>query len=224
MTGLIGNQHAVGNPGGKPGRSGPPKNRHAIRHGLRAGRLPKGCAYVRRECDQLRGIVEAAVAEAHGEITILQAALVQTAIRWERHASLAQRWLRLECEKMDATTRLNYSRDIARASAERDKCLLQLGLDKRADDDIWAAFDRQRDRDTLPPAEASPDPAGDVRADAPAAAPVSDEAPDVPIALDPVEASPATPGDAEPASLQTTVSPAISEPTTGTTPTSEVAP
>ena len=107
----------------------PPMNRNATRHGLRAGRLPKGAAYVRRECDALRRIIEDAVADANnGNVTLHQAALIQTAIRWERHAMLAQRWLRLQIDDLDANARLNYSRDIARASAERDKCFKELGL------------------------------------------------------------------------------------------------
>jgi len=108
----------------------PPKNRNATRHGLVAGQLPKGAAYIKRECDTLRRSIEEAVAASHsGSVTLYQAALIQTCIRWERHAMLVQRWLRLQCDTMDAATRLAYSRDIARASAERDKALLGLGLD-----------------------------------------------------------------------------------------------
>jgi hypothetical protein len=122
--------------------------------------LPKGCGYIQRECDQLRTVIETVTADAHeGQISVLQAALIQTAIRWERHASLAQRWLRLECAQLTPDQRLAYSRDIARASAERDKCLLQLGLDQRADKDVWATFDRQRE--VLPPTASSRAPVAD---------------------------------------------------------------
>lgn len=107
----------------------PPKNRNATRHGLRAGELPKGASYIKRECDVLRREIESAVADAHGgSVSLYQAALIQTCVRWERHAMLVQRWLRLQADTMGAATRLAYSRDIARASAERDKALLGLGL------------------------------------------------------------------------------------------------
>ncbi|MEQ8790248.1 MAG: hypothetical protein RIC55_28390 [Pirellulaceae bacterium] len=108
----------------------PPKNRNATRHGLKAGTLPAGASYVKRDCDALRRCIEAAVVERHGEIALYHAACIQSAIRWERHAMLAQRWLRLEIDQMDPATKLSYSREIARASAERDKCLEKLGLDK----------------------------------------------------------------------------------------------
>lgn len=115
-------------------------NRNSMRHGLRAGRLPKGAAYIRRETDRLRSVIECAVVERHGEISVYHAAIVQTCIRWERHAMLAQRWMRLEAGDMDASTRLAYSREIARASSERDKCLRDLGLDARAASIIDALY------------------------------------------------------------------------------------
>ena len=100
-----------------------------MRHGLRAGQLPKGAAYIKRECDTLRREIEQAVLEQHGEIGLYQAAVVQSAMRWERHGLLVQRWLRMEAGTMDAAQRLAYSRDIARASENRDRCLKELGLD-----------------------------------------------------------------------------------------------
>lgn len=128
----------------------PGENRNAIRHGLMAGRLPKGAGYVRRETDQLRTLIENAVAAANGgEISLNDAACIQTAIRWERHALLAQRWLRLEAETLTPDQRLAFSRDVARASAERDKCLKSLGLDVRPGSDPWAVLD------TLPPADSA---------------------------------------------------------------------
>lgn len=108
-----------------------PNNRNATRHGLKAGQLPKGASYIKRDADILRRYLEAAVVERHDEITLYHAACIQSAIRWERHAMLAQRWLRLEADDLDAGTRLSFSREIAKASSERDKCLERLGLDKR---------------------------------------------------------------------------------------------
>ena len=110
-------------------------NRNRTRHGLTAGQLPKGAAYVKRCTDQLRAGLESAVAERNGgEVSLYHAALIQSAIRWERHALLAQRWLRQEAATLNADQRLAYSREVARASAERDKCLKLLALDVSAFD------------------------------------------------------------------------------------------
>ena len=106
----------------------PQKNRNAMRHGLRAGQLPKGASYIKRDCDALRRVIEDVLLAKHGEIDIYKSALIQTAIRWERHAMLVQRWLRKEVDDMNAMERIAYSKDIANASTNRDKCLKELGL------------------------------------------------------------------------------------------------
>jgi hypothetical protein len=121
--------------GHKKSRNNRIGNRNAVRHGLRSGSLPKGCAYVKRECDEMRRAIEEAVASLNdGDVSLYQAALIQSTMRWERHALLAQRWLRDAVEQMDHQERLAYSRDIAKASAERDKCLEKLGLGKEVKD------------------------------------------------------------------------------------------
>lgn len=109
----------------------PQKNLNAVRHGLKAGSLPKGCSYVAKITAEIRQSIERAVVEAKGEISLPDACRIQTFLRWERHALLAQRWLRMQAETMDANTVLTFSRDIAKASAERDKCLAALGIDKQ---------------------------------------------------------------------------------------------
>jgi hypothetical protein len=65
-----------------------------------------------------------------GEVSLIDAAAINSAMRWERHALLAQRWLRKDWEELTADQRLNFSREVARASSERDKCLKTLGLEK----------------------------------------------------------------------------------------------
>ncbi len=125
-----------------PAKGGAPiANKNAVRHGLTTGSLPTGCAYVVRSTNELRATLENAVIELRNEVSLYDAAIINTAVRWERHALLAQRWLRLEADKMDASIRLSYSRDVARASAERDKCLKSLGVDVRPGSDPWAALD-----------------------------------------------------------------------------------
>lgn len=131
----------------KSKKTGAPRgNRNRVTHGLRmpqAG-LPKGASFINRICNEARRLIEKAVAEANGEIGVYAAACIQSAIRWERHAQLSARWLRLNCATFTPEQFLAYSREIARASSERDKCLEKLGLDKRATADVWATFDATR--------------------------------------------------------------------------------
>lgn len=84
--------------GGQPGRSGPPGNDHATRHGvfgfLSIGKLPRGASYVRRLLGQLRESLEEAVREKHGELSVYHSALIQSALRHEGRCLLLQRYLR----------------------------------------------------------------------------------------------------------------------------------
>lgn len=105
----------------------PPGNKNAVRHGLTTGKLPVGCGWVATLTNHLRTALENAVIAAHGEITLYEAAVINTAIRWERHAMLAQRWLRITAD-LTIDQKLAFHREVARASTERDKCLKELGL------------------------------------------------------------------------------------------------
>jgi hypothetical protein len=112
----------------------------AVKHGLSAGRLlPKGCGFIILLTQRLQRALESAVAAQGGALGVWEHACINSAVRWERHALLAQRWLRIEGEGMDPAARLAYSREIARASSERDKCLERLGLDK-GEPDIFNAL------------------------------------------------------------------------------------
>jgi hypothetical protein len=91
--------------------------------------------------------LEAAVMEARGEITLVDAAYVNTAYRAERHAQLAQRWLAMEAAEMTPADRLNYSREVVRASAERDKAIAALDLPKRHSADYWSSLRNGNGRD-----------------------------------------------------------------------------
>ena len=107
---------------GKKGRSGSPRNnRNAMRHGLRASQLPKDCKFIELRCNGFRRMLENAIIKAKGEVNINDAACVQTALRWERHVALAQRWLTKQYDVLKPVDRLTFSREIARASGERDK-------------------------------------------------------------------------------------------------------
>jgi hypothetical protein len=73
--------------------------------------------------------LERAVLDVRGEITLTDAAVIQTACRFERHAQLASKWLR-ENPGLPVDIRLTISRDIAKASADRDRCIKLLRIDK----------------------------------------------------------------------------------------------
>lgn len=134
------------------GRQG---NTNACTHGLRmvVNGLPPGCRRLEGTRRQLRRMLEQAVADVHGEVGIVHAATIQSIIRWETHAALCARWLRHALEKGEPLThadKLAYSREVARASAERDKAMRSLGIDKQGHQNVWATLYAQ-------PALSSPD-------------------------------------------------------------------
>ncbi len=106
-----------------------PGNSNSIRHGLLSGKLPKGCQYVENRMNAFRRQLEGELISIKGQVSIIDAASINTAVKWERHGMLAQRWLRLECEDLKPADKLSFSREIAKASTERDKALAQLDLD-----------------------------------------------------------------------------------------------
>lgn len=115
---------------GKAGRSGPPMdNRNNLRHGLKAGKLPKAARYVEHQLNRLRRELEDRVLALRGEVSLVDAAAIVSAIRWERHGALCNRWLRLEEENLKPLDRLQFSREVARASTERDRSIKLLRLD-----------------------------------------------------------------------------------------------
>ena len=75
--------------------------------------------------------MEDAVVELKGGIGILDAANVNSVLKWERHGMLAAHWLRNEAEKLTPTERLKFSEAIAKASDARDKAIRALGLDEK---------------------------------------------------------------------------------------------
>jgi hypothetical protein len=88
-----------------------------------------------------RRTLEDHVLEVKGEVSLTDAACIQTIIRWERHAALAQRWLVKAGDTLKAVERLHFSREIARASTERDRCIGLLELDRDQHHDAWDALD-----------------------------------------------------------------------------------
>src|SRR5690349_17873179 len=108
------------------------RRRNALTHGLRAtvlGGTPKGAAYVCKVVNEFRRQLEAVVLDAKGAISFTDACHVSTAARWERHALLASRWLKLQAADMSHDQRLAFSRDIGKASESRDRAIAALKLD-----------------------------------------------------------------------------------------------
>ncbi|HUY91387.1 MAG TPA: hypothetical protein VMV10_21795 [Pirellulales bacterium] len=129
----------------------PEGNRNNLRHGLRAdptkqyvrltlGALPRSLGRVERDAYEYRASLEAAVVTAHGEISLSMAHAVDTATRWFRHGQAALAWLRQHEAEMSHDQRLSYSREIARAAAERDKAIERLRLDRDKTAIDWSAF------------------------------------------------------------------------------------
>lgn len=106
-------------------------------HGLFVQRISMGVLIpawdnVRRICASMRKALEAAVVDARGQVNLQDAAVIQSACRWERHAQLAQLWLK-QHPMMDPAELLRFSGEIARASALRDKCIEALELPTKGD-------------------------------------------------------------------------------------------
>jgi hypothetical protein len=157
----------------------PSCNTNAMKHGLMAGKLPPGCSYIRTAVGKLQAALQAATLQVHGELDVYRLALIHSAMRWERHALLAQKWLRDNAGTMNAADRLAYSRDVARASSERDRCLKLLGLD-RSKQDAWidALYsDAPATGETLPTDE-SPEPDADASGPQPCGAASTDPNPE----------------------------------------------
>ena len=78
---------------------------------------------------------------AKGEVSLTDAGIIQSAMRWERHAALSQRFLTVEHATLKPDQLLQFSREIAKASDERDKAIQSLGLDRDTVQDAWALLD-----------------------------------------------------------------------------------
>lgn len=129
---------------GEPGdrrRGPPPGSANAARHFLKGGKLPSHLSFVENRVNAFRRHVEAMVIEKKGEISLADAASINSATKWERHGCLAQYWLRLAEDEsgkmrgkkpttpMSYADRLKFSEAVAKASDNRDKNLRLLGLE-----------------------------------------------------------------------------------------------
>jgi hypothetical protein len=120
--------HETNEPQGKPGA--PTGNRNRQRHGLFGSQLPKGCGYINNAFRKLRRQLESAVAESHGDITVQDAALVNSAMRHERRVKLCERWLREDYSDLDIDKRMKIQKEISNATDSRDRCIEKLKLNR----------------------------------------------------------------------------------------------
>lgn len=115
---------------------------NATRHGMQGGKLPRDCRHVENRVNSLRRQMEAAVLESKGQISILDAAAINSILKWERHGLLAAHWLRKEANVLSAGDRLRFSEAIAKASDKRDANIRALGLDRDESHDLLASLYR----------------------------------------------------------------------------------
>ena len=119
-----------------PGTQG---NRNRTTHGTRGflslGSLPKGASYIRRLMGLLRSELETAVQNTFGQITLEQAALIQSACRHEGVALLWQRWLRQRMAQLKASTLLQITKQISSSTDLRDRAIRALKIDRQGQQD-----------------------------------------------------------------------------------------
>jgi hypothetical protein len=114
----------------------PLDNRSAMRHGLRSPRWPAGCERQQRENNNLRRALEDLVLSVRGELTVIDSAKINSVCEYEKVRQLASRWLRIEFDNLKAGERLNYLRESARATTERNKAIEALKIDQPSAD-FW---------------------------------------------------------------------------------------
>lgn len=128
---------------GVKGRSGPATaNTNALRHGLTAANLPKSCRYIYHRLNNLRRTLETLLVESKGEVGMADGATIQTILRWERAAQLAERYFRLEGAKLGAVVAQGFVDKAADASEKRDKAIARLKLDRDLKDNLLESLYR----------------------------------------------------------------------------------
>lgn len=111
----------------------PKGNTNSLKHGGRSivlGSLPDGCSYITKITYQLQRELLQAYHAQHGAGEIPQHARLRiaTAVRHERHALLATKWLRDHAQDMKPAEKLQFAEAIAKASESRDRALSRIGL------------------------------------------------------------------------------------------------
>ena len=135
-----------------------PANRSAFRHGLRSSRWPAGFSYQERQCNLYRRVLEDVVLAQRGEIDVIDAGTIHSAVQWAAHGAKAAKWL-ADGADLSPSDKLNHSREIARASTERDRAVKALGLDQHhGTADMWATIHGTVVNGAQLPADSTPAP------------------------------------------------------------------
>lgn len=122
-------------------RGAPVGSKNALRHGKRTqefrfglalGALPKGAIHIERAGKKFRQYLEAAIIDAHGEVTVERAAVVHACVNWMQAEALAWLWLRKHSgdkkNPMSHSERLAYVQACAKASSEVVRHIAMLRL------------------------------------------------------------------------------------------------
>lgn len=122
-------------------RGGQPGNQNATRTGSRAHLLnlngmPPKTRHIGRSVCRLRTLLEDAVKQVRGEITIVDACHIQSACRHEAVAQLTARQLQLSGDGLGLKIKLSYLQTLAKHSSLRDKCVEELRLTGAASNEI----------------------------------------------------------------------------------------
>lgn len=113
-------------------RGGAPQgNKNRISHGLRANRLPDGCASVQGELNAFRRLLLDQLESIHGRGAIPLSVMIdlQEVMRHEACARLAARWLRMLGEAAPLDDRQKMTREIRDSTKARAAALARLGID-----------------------------------------------------------------------------------------------
>lgn len=132
----------------KRGVGAPVGNQNRLTHGLRSkrsggfllGKLPPGCAHLKRATDTMRRLLEAAVMGTRGAITLTDEATIQTAARAERHSLYCGRLLAEGGDSLKFEVRMKLSAEVVRGSESRDKAIRELKLDANSRSALFAAI------------------------------------------------------------------------------------
>lgn len=115
---------------------------------------PKATRYITAKLCIFRDALEQACIAAHGQVGLLHAAAISTALRWERASALSTKWFREHGDEMDVLDRVTLQKSIAEASERRDRAIEKLKLDAKPAD-VWAEVYSQ------PLPSTPPQPSGD---------------------------------------------------------------
>jgi hypothetical protein len=127
-------------------KAGAPKgNQNRTLYGLTGGGWRPEWDDDRRLVAKFMRSLKDAVLTAGGVLDIPTVATIQTAGRAERVARLANRAVRTDTTLSNVEI-VDLAERAAKASLQRDKCILLLGLDQRSNSDPWAVLDNAPNR------------------------------------------------------------------------------